>query len=441
MRIAVVGSGYVGTVIAACLARIGHEVCAIEVDAKKVQSLSAASVPFYEPGLEALLSDELDTGRLDFVSDFADGLAEAEVIFLCVGTPEGPGGDPDMRHVESAAHEIGRHAQRGAVLVTKSTVPIGSGAWLAGLMAETRPDVGNGGIAVVSNPEFLREGSAISDFLYPSRVVLGGSTAEAIDQVRQVYGPIVDQTFPGGRPDLNPELVITDRRTAETVKYAANAFLATKISFMNEVAHLADAVGADISDVARAMGLDPRIGPQFLGAGVGWGGSCFGKDLAALAGTARKHGIEPGILDAVRAVNEGQIEVVVEKLASGLGGVDGKKVAILGLAFKPGTDDLRDAPSLKIAAALATAGALVTAYDPIVREVDGLAVDIDAYDAAADADAVVLVTEWPELLALDFERIAQVMAGRLVIDGRNALEPAKLQRAGLEYVGIGRGTT
>ncbi len=443
MRIAVVGSGYVGTVVAACLSRIGHRVRAIEVDPKRVASLRVAQVPFYEPGLEALLQGELDSDRLEFVTDFESGLAGADIIFLCVGTPAGANGDPDMQHVEAAAREIGRHAARGAVLVTKSTVPIGSGGWLTGLMAEFRPDVGNGGISVVSNPEFLREGSAIEDFLFPARVVLGGADPSAIDKVATAYAPILEQTHGMGRSDLRPELVVTDIRTAETVKYAANAFLATKISFMNEVAHLADAVGADIVDVARAVGLDPRIGSQFLGAGVGWGGSCFGKDLSALAGTARRYGIEPAILEAVRAVNAGQIDVVVQKLQTHLGGLDGVKIGLFGLAFKPGTDDLRDAPSLKIAERLLAHGASVTAYDPVVHELVGspdIAVAIDAYEAATGAHAVVLVTEWPELLDLDLERIAGVMAGGLLLDGRNALPSAGVRAAGLTYVGIGRGS-
>jgi nucleotide sugar dehydrogenase len=443
MRIAVVGSGYVGTVVAACMATIGHEVQAVEVDAKRLESLRSAEVPFFEPGLEPLLEDGLHSGRLSFFGNFESGLVGAEIIFLCVGTPGGANGDPDMQHVEAAAREIGRYAERGAVLVTKSTVPIGSGAWLANLMAEFRPEVGNGGISVVSNPEFLREGSAVHDYLHPARVVLGGSDAEAIDRVARAYAPILEQTHSAAGPDHKPELVITDVRTAETVKYAANAFLATKISFMNEVAHLADAVGADVTDVARAMGLDPRIGAQFLGAGVGWGGSCFGKDLSALAGTARRYGIEPAILEAVRNVNAGQIDVAIQKLHTHLGSLDGAKIALFGLAFKPGTDDLRDAPSLKIAEALHARGAVVAAYDPVVREVNShpeLSVSIDAYDAAAGADAVVLVTEWPELVDLDFERVSAVMAGELLLDGRNALQPARVQAAGLTYVGIGRGS-
>jgi nucleotide sugar dehydrogenase len=425
------------------MASVGHRVRAVEADAKRLESLRAAEVPFYEPGLQPLLESELNSGRLEFHGDFEQGLAGAEVIFLCVGTPEGADGEPDMQYVEDAAHAIGRYADRHAVLVTKSTVPIGSGAWLAGLMAEFRPDLGNGGIAVVSNPEFLREGSAVDDYLRPARVVLGGSNAESIDRVAMVYTPILEQSHPTGSPDHKPQLVITDVRTAETVKYAANAFLATKISFMNEVAHLADAVGADITDVARAMGLDPRIGAQFLGAGVGWGGSCFGKDLSALAGTARRYGIEPAILDAVNTVNAGQIAVAVEKLQTHVGRLDGARIALLGLAFKPGTDDLRDAPSLKIADELAARGATVAGYDPVVHEIDGhseITVAIDAYDAVRGADAVVLVTEWPELLELDLERIAGAMAGKLLLDGRNSLDPELVRGAGLTYVGIGRGS-
>jgi UDPglucose 6-dehydrogenase len=274
-------------------------------------------------------------------------------------------------------------------------------------------------------------------------VVLGGKDADSIAKVAEAYAPILDQSHPTGRVDARPELVTTDVRTAETVKYAANAFLAAKISFMNEVAHISDAVGADVTDVARAMGLDPRIGSEFLGAGVGWGGSCFGKDLSALAATARRYGIEPAILDAVKAVNAGQITIVIQKLRTHIGRLDGARIVLLGLAFKPGTDDLRDAPSLKIAQELHDNGATVVAYDPVVHEVDGeppFSIAIDPYEAVTGADAVVLVTEWPELLDLDLSRVFEVMAGKVLLDGRNALDPESVRAAGLTYVGVGRGS-
>ena len=440
--VAVVGSGYVGTVVAACMASVGHRTIGVEVDEAKLNELAAGRAPFYEPGLERLLSDQVASGRLTFTSNYAEALAEAGVVFLCVGTPSTEDGRSDMAFVEAAAHSIGLVIRPDHVLVTKSTVPIGSGNWLASLVEDAHHEAGGdvGAVRIVSNPEFLREGSAIEDFLYPDRVVLGGSEPAAIDQVAELYRPILEQSFDEGRDDVVPELVVTDLPTAETIKYAANAFLATKISFINEIARMCDAVGASVTDVATAIGLDRRIGPSFLGAGVGWGGSCFRKDLSALSVTARDHGIVPAILDAVIATNDAQVGHVIQKLQRHLGILRGRRIALLGLAFKPGTDDLRDAPSLRLASQLIELGSKVKAFDPIVADVEmsGLATATDAYQLAERADAVVLVTDWPEFVDIDLVKLAAAMRGNLLLDGRNALDPMAVEAAGLIYEGIGR---
>ncbi len=345
-----------------------------------------------------------------------------------------------MSAVAAAAKAIGPHIRDGMALVTKSTVPIGSGAWLGSIIEESHERSVD--FAVVSNPEFLREGSAIDDFLHPDRVVIGSKSTEAIELVTEAYRPILDQSFEGGRPDATPHLVTTGLATAEMIKYAANAFLATKISFINEMAQLCEKVGADVTEVAHAIGLDQRIGDKFLNAGVGWGGSCFGKDLDALAAIARDYGLDPEMLDAVRQVNQRQRLHVVDKLQLHLKTLRGRRVALFGLSFKPGTDDLRDAPAIEIARRLVDLGATVLGYDPIVKEVPGfpeLRTTSEAFEAAERADAVVIVTEWPEFAELDMERLAEVMRGDLFFDGRNAIDAATVRAAGLRYEGIGRG--
>ena len=442
--IAVIGSGYVGTVMAACLADLGHDVIGVEIDPAKLALLSSGTVPFFEAGLAERLQSGIASGRLSFTDDYQIAMDASEIVFLCVDTPPGTNGHPDMTSVAGAARSIGAALNTPHIIVTKSTVPVGSGSWLeATIEAELPLGVGRDVLCVVSNPEFLREGSAVEDFLHPDRVVVGGDCADSVDKVALVYERILEQDFEGGDPTQKPELVKTGRATAETIKYAANAFLATKISFINEIASICEWIDADVVEVARAIGLDSRIGPKFLDAGVGWGGSCFGKDTSALASMAREQGIEPLILDAVKRVNTNQRHAIVRKLQDHLRPLRGQRIGLLGLAFKPGTDDTRDTPAITIARSLIEKGAILRASDPMVNslpEVPELRVYADPYDAVCDADAIVLLTEWPEFLALDFEKVADCMRGRVVIDGRNAFDPAVVLGTGLIYEGVGRFT-
>ena len=443
--IAVIGSGYVGTVMAACLADLGHGVIGVEISAEKLALLNDGIPPFFETGLEERLKAGISSGRLSFTDDYDLAMKQSEIVFLCVDTPPGTNGHPDMSSVAAAARSIGAALHDSHIVVTKSTVPVGSGNWLEATIEGELPEgVDPSVLCVVSNPEFLREGSAVSDFLHPDRVVVGGDCANSVEKVVQVYDRILSQDFEGGEPTLKPALVKTGRATAETIKYAANAFLATKISFINEIANICERLGADVTEVADAIGLDARIGRSFLDAGIGWGGSCFGKDTSALASMAREQGIEPLILDATRRVNMNQRHVVVRKLQDHLRPLRGRRVALLGLAFKPGTDDTRDAPAITVVRSLGEKGALIRASDPTVTELPGapdLEIFKDPYEAVCDADAVVLLTEWPTFLNLDFEKAADCMRGNLFIDGRNALDPEVLQEAGLVYEGIGRYAT
>ena len=440
--IAVIGSGYVGTVMAACLADLGHGVIGVEINAEKLALLNDGIPPFFETGLEERLKAGIDSGRLSFTDDYDLAMKQSEIVFLCVDTPPGTNGHPDMSSVAAAARSIGAALHDSHIVVTKSTVPVGSGNWLEATIEGELPEgVDPNVLCVVSNPEFLREGSAVSDFLHPDRVVVGGDCANSVEKVVQVYDRILSQDFEGGEPTLKPALVKTGRATAETIKYAANAFLATKISFINEIANICERLGADVTEVADAIGLDARIGRSFLDAGIGWGGSCFGKDTSALASMAREQGIEPLILDATRRVNMNQRHVVVRKLQDHLRPLRGRRVALLGLAFKAGTDDTRDAPAITVVRSLEEKGALIRASDPMVKELPSapdLQIFTDPYEAICDADAVVLVTEWPEFLSLDFDKAADCMRGNVVIDGRNALDPQILMNAGLIYEGIGR---
>jgi UDPglucose 6-dehydrogenase len=443
-RICVVGTGYVGTVVAACLSRVGHDVIGLESDEHKLRALQAGRAPFYEPDLAPLLDDEVSSGRLTFTSDPVIAMDRSDVVFLCVGTPEGESGRPDMRGAAAALRSIGGAMSHPHVLVTKSTVPIGTGNWLATQLEETLAQAETPvPFSVVSNPEFLREGSAVDDFLHPDRVVLGSDDPDALEAVIEVYRPILEQSFTTNRRRLSdrPRLLRTSLATAETIKYAANAFLATKISFMNELSGICTGVGADVVEVATGIGLDNRIGGAFLNAGLGWGGSCFGKDVAALIATARDHGCRTSILDAVVEVNEAQRGLIMEKLQQRLHTLMGRRIALLGLAFKPGTDDVRDAPSLDLARRLLAMGAVVRAHDPVVTAVPSLPdlhIDATPYEAAARADAVVLVTEWPEYVTLDAVNLADVMRGSLVVDGRNVLDRQELADAGLVVESIGR---
>jgi len=442
-RIAVVGTGYVGTVVSACLAHIGHDVVGLESDEAKLTALQQGLPPFFEPGLTELLRAGLDSGRLRFTSDVAIAMASSDVIFLCVGTPEAPDGHADVQYLESAARALAQEMHAPKTFVTKSTAPIGNGEWLKGTIADVlrQREIRPTPFSVVSNPEFLRQGSAIEDYLHPACVVVGSEDQDALDRLVQIYDPILEQRFPGGDSRKRPKLVRTGLTTAEAVKYASNAFLALKVSFVNEIANICELLDADVGDVADAIGVDERIGRRFLDAGIGWGGSCFGKDVSELIAAARVRGYEARLLQAAIDVNRWQRELVVKKLRRHLHTLRGRRIGLLGLAYKPHTDDLRDAPAIEIARSLLEAGAQVIAHDPVVRDVahvPGLLLADDAYDVADAADAVVLVTEWPQYLVLDLELLQERMAGRLIVDGRGVLVPDKVEAAGLVYEGIGR---
>jgi UDPglucose 6-dehydrogenase len=441
-RVGVVGSGYVGTVVAGCFADIGHAVVALELDQQKVESLSSGVLPFHEPELEDLLRSGLQSGRLRFTSDVDDAVSSSDVIFLCVGTPSAPSGRPDLSALESALRSIARVADGPKVLVTKSTVPVGTGNWVASVVDDemARRDAPPVPMAVVSNPEFLREGLAVHDFLNPDRVVVGSDDPDAQELVVSLYAPILERAAVRDDSD-EPVMLRTALCAAEMIKYASNAYLATKISFANEIANICERVGADVTDVTQAIGLDTRIGSKFLDAGVGWGGSCFGKDLSALVTTAHELGYTASLLNATVTVNRQQRIQVVEKLQRHLGTLLGRRIAVLGLAFKPGTDDTRDAPAVDIARLLLDMGAIVRAHDPVVTSVSGLpelVVASDPYAAATRADAVVVVTEWPEYQVMDLDRLRSAMRGDLLVDARNVFDPATLRAADLRPVSFGR---
>jgi UDPglucose 6-dehydrogenase len=441
-RVAVVGSGYVGTVVAASLAWIGHHVVALDLDERKVASLGRGVLPFHEPELEQLVREGLGNERLRFTSDVADAVSSSDCMFLCVGTPAGHDGRPDLTALEGAVRAIASVMESDHILVTKSTVPVGTGNWVASILDDefVRRTVAPPAVAVVSNPEFLREGLAVRDFLYPDRIVVGSDDEDALDYVARLYEPIVRQSFPQGSLKM-PTLLRTSLCAAEMIKYAANAFLATKISFANEVANICTRIGADMSQVSDAIGLDSRIGRKFLDAGVGWGGSCFGKDLSALVAIASDLGYDASLLRAAIAVNAQQRAMVLDKLQRHLGTLLGRRVALLGLAFKPGTDDLRDAPAVDIARWLLDAGAMVKAHDPIVTEVPDLprlTVVPDPYEAVMRADAVVLLTEWPEYELLHLPRLRSSMRGDVFIDGRNVFPPQVVTSAGFRLESFGR---
>lgn len=435
-QVAVVGTGYVGTVVAAGLAATGQPVVGLETDRYKLAYLRSGKVPFYEPQLQDLLATGLDLGRLSFTDDFVHAMARSDVVFLCVGTPEGNGGHPDTRAVEAAARAVCKAGHTGQVIVTKSTVPVGTGHLLASIMEEHGFPP-----AVVSNPEFLREGSAVDDFLHPNRIVLGSDNDVALRKVLEVYSPILRGDTSADASRRPPALVTTDLVTAETIKYASNAFLATKISFINEIASICEQLGADVSSVATAVGLDSRIGPDFLEAGIGWGGSCFGKDLTALVTLAAQHFYDAPLLRATIEVNRRQRSLPIDRLQRALHDVNGRRVAMLGLSFKPETDDIRDSPAVELAARLADLGAHVTAYDPMVKSLPGrhsVTIAPGPYDAADGAHAVVIATQWPEFLSLDLALLRERMLGNLLVDGRNMFDPQTVAEAGLVYESVGR---
>jgi UDPglucose 6-dehydrogenase len=434
MHLAMIGTGYVGLVSGACFADFGHHVTCIDKDTAKIDKIQAGVMPIWEPGLESLVKSNIQHGRLSFTTDLKAGIERADAVFIAVGTPARRGdGHADLTYVYEAVRELAKAATKPIVVVTKSTVPVGTGDRIAEILKEEgAPD----GCSVASNPEFLREGAAIRDFKVPDRIVVGAEDDRAREVLKEIYRPLFLNQAP---------IVFTGRRTAELTKYAANAFLAMKISFINEVANLCEAVGADVQEVARGIGLDNRIGAKFLHAGPGYGGSCFPKDTLALLRTAEEAGVEQRIISTVVSVNDDRKAAMADRVAKAVGGsLKGKRIGVLGLTFKPNTDDMRDAPSIPLIQRLLDGGAEVTAFDPVGREqaeplLPGITFAEDEYGTAAGADAVVIVTEWDEFRALDLEAIAQKMKGKALVDLRNVYDRAEVERVGLVHFGVGRG--
>ncbi len=432
MKLAVIGSGYVGLVTGAGFSDFGNRVTCVDIDPARIERLRAGEIPFFEPGLPELVQRNAKAGRLVFTTDTVDAVKDADVVFLAVGTPSRPDGAADLSYLVEAARQVGRGlGANRTVVVTKSTVPVGTGD----LVRETVAAVTSHAFSVASNPEFLKEGDAVNDFLKPSRVIIGTSDEHATDVLRRLYT---------GFLRTSDRIQVMDVRSAELTKYAANAMLATRISFMNELANLADKLGCDIEKVRKGMGSDPRIGPKFLFPGVGFGGSCFPKDLRALRDMGRAQKSTLGIIEAVVDANERQKETFVARIIEKLGGVQGKRIAIWGLAFKPETDDIREAPALLVMSKLREAGATVIGYDPIANDNvraqygDVFALTTDPYAAAEQADAVVLITEWHQLRQPDYARLKQLMRTHVLFDGRNVWDPIEARKHGFVYVGIGR---
>ena len=432
MRIAMIGTGYVGLVSGACFADFGHRVCCIDKDETKIDGLNAGQMPIWEPGLEALVKSNVERERLTFSTSLPEGVRDAEAVFIAVGTPARRGdGHADLTYVFDAVRELAKVIKPGTVVVTKSTVPVGTGDRIEEILREE----GVTDVSVASNPEFLREGAAIADFKHPDRIVVGAEDDRAQEVLKEIYRPLFLNRAP---------ILFTGRRTAELTKYAANAFLAVKISFINEIADLCEAVDADVQDVARGIGLDNRIGPKFLHAGPGYGGSCFPKDTLALLQTADKFGVDQRIVRTTVEVNDDRKANMIERVANAVGDLSGKRVAVLGLAFKPNTDDMREAPSIPLINSLVERGAAVSAFDPVAREqaekiFGSVEFANDAYEAAADADALVIVTEWDEFRALDLDKIAASLRGNVLVDLRNVYHRQEAEEAGLAYYGVGRG--
>jgi UDPglucose 6-dehydrogenase len=433
MNIVMVGSGYVGLVSGACFADFGHNVTCVDKDVRKIEALQAGRIPIYEPGLAELVAKNMKSGQLAFTTELDGAVSTADAVFIAVGTPTRRGdGHADLSYVHDAAREIARAAKGFTVVVTKSTVPVGTGDDVERIVAETNKDAD---IAVASNPEFLREGAAISDFKRPDRIVVGTDDPRARAVMNEIYRPLYINASP---------MMFTSRRTAELIKYAGNAFLAMKITFINEIADLCERVGADVQEVARGIGSDNRIGSKFLHAGPGYGGSCFPKDTVALVKTAQDHDAPLRLIEATVAVNDNRKRAMARKIISAMGGdVRGQTIAILGLTFKPNTDDMREAPSLSIVQALLDAGAIVRAYDPEGMDQAKLLMPSitycpNAYEAAKDAAAIALVTEWDQFRALDFKRLKKIVAKPLLVDLRNVYRPDEVRRHGFTIVGIGR---
>jgi len=430
--IAVIGTGYVGLVTGAGLADFGNDVVCVDIDEKKIDALRKGVIPIYEPGLDTLVSKNVDEGRLRFTTDLGKAIQDARAIFIAVGTPPKPDGSANLQYVEQVARSIAEHMNGPKLVITKSTVPIGTGRMIKNILSEK----GNGHKgSVVSNPEFLREGSAIEDFMRPDRVVIGASDEESIQLMKEIYAPLHSLEIP---------FVTTNVESSELIKYAANGFLATKITFINEIAQICERVGADVHDVAIGMGLDSRIGPKFLQAGPGFGGSCFPKDTSAMADIARRHGYEFQIMESVLRVNDDIKQRMMQKIVDALGGdVTGKSIAILGLAFKPETDDMRDSPTIPIIKGLQKRGAKVRAYDPQATDnaktiFENVVYCDDAYQTAQDADALVIATEWNEFRALNLSKISAALKQPLVIDLRNVYDPKRMESGGFRYICVGR---
>jgi len=429
-KICVIGVGYVGLTTGTCFSDLGHQVTCVDVNEDKIEKLRAGVLPIYEPGLEEMVRRNTQAGRIDFTTSYRDALADAEIAFIAVGTPQGSGGEADLKYVKAAAQSIAEAMQQPIIIVNKSTVPIGTGDWVSDIVRRHQSEPVR--FSVVSNPEFLREGSAISDFMRPDRIVLGSLDPEAAAQVAQLY------------LSLRAPIMLTDLRTAEMIKYASNAFLATRISFINEIASICEALGADVKEVAVGMGYDRRIGPDFLDAGIGYGGSCFPKDVQALAHMAAVHGCHPQLLRAVMDINLDQRRQVVHKLRELLGKLDRKVVGVLGLAFKPNTDDMREAPSVELIHLLQSEGARIRAYDPVAMvHADLYLEDVtlcrDAYEVAQGADALVVITEWNEFKHLSLTRLKEAMSQPIVVDGRNIYDVEQMKALGFIYRGVGRG--
>jgi len=429
-NITVVGVGYVGLVTAVCFADLGNRVVALDINEERIANLKKGIMPIYEPGLAEVLTRNVKSKRLFFTTSYDEALQESEFVFIAVGTPEGVDGEADLQYVRMAAESIAKNMDHPLIIINKSTVPVGTGDWVADIVRETQPEPID--FAVVSCPEFLREGSALADFMNPDRTVLGSEDLDAANRVAQLHLP------------LRAPIVVTDLRNAEMIQYASNAFLATRISFINEIANICEALGADVKEVARGMGYDKRIGHHFLEAGGGYGGSCFPKDVKALAYMAQIHGKHPQLLHAVMEINAFQRKLVILKVHELLDGVKDKTVALLGLAFKQDTDDMREAPSLTIAEYLHERGATVRGYDPVAMDVAKRVLPYvemcgDSYELAQGADALIVLTPWNEFKQLDMEKIKSAMRQPVLIDGRNLYDPARMEQIGFQYRGIGRG--
>ncbi len=430
--ICVVGTGYVGLTLGACFADLGHNVTCLDIDIAKIDQLRQGKSPIYEPGLETLVARNLRAGRIDFSTDYAASVPERDIVFIAVDTPTGQAGEANLSAVDAAAAALAPQLTPGTIIVTKSTVPIGTGDLISRILREHRSDGQD--FPVVSNPEFLREGSAVQDFLKPDRVVIGSAEGTAAERVAELYH------------SFDCPVIITDLRTAEMIKYASNAFLATRISFINEISAICEALGADVQMVSRGMGLDRRVGPGYLDAGIGWGGSCFPKDVRALEHMASTHGFHPQLLRAVMDINRDARKAAVRKLRDGLDGLRGRTVAVFGLSFKPNTDDVRDAPAIEIVHLLLGEGAEVRVYDPVAaskarQQLGGrVTYATSALNAAEGADGVVIATDWNEFRDLDWGAILGAMRGTVLVDGRNLHDPARMTALGFTYFGMGRGT-